>query len=408
MVVKIFYYGDNMSRDKDNHDNKNNTKNTVIKECSMPLYGMMWENFFKKTNLVQDSLSKYQSINDFKTSYKNSIKDLNVYYRKDNENNTNFLLDEINKQNVVFDLYSPSKKLIVELKLSVNAITYKDIAYLFYFRDHHLHFLFFLPFQRTSEFEDFFYRRIEHLVTNFNTLLNDMAQKLDFNDVKNRIKIITRYDLPIFPDISMQLEKLEPYLPQPPYKCHYCPDGKIFNDIYSLENHINCIHKKIKELCYYCNIEYSWGSLPTHIKRIHEQKKQQCPFCSRFYCYGTLQLHIRIVHEERKVACDLCGKIVSEGTLNAHMSRIHEKRKKKCLICNKFISSDHYSAHIQNVHEKRTRLCEKCNKLIPFDQFLAHDKRVHKKLKQVCKICNKVLSYGHLSRHMKRKHPELT
>ena len=203
---------------------------------------------------------------------------------------------------------------------------------------------------------EYFYKKIEHLVTNLYALLDDTFQKLDFNEVKNRIQLLTRNGLLIFPNISMELEKLEPYLPQPPYTCLYCPDGRIFNDIYSLENHINWIHKKLTEIWIYCNEEWSWSSLSTHIKRIHEQRKEQCPFCSWQYIYGTLYIHIRIVDEQRKVQCSLCPRLVSEGTLKTHIIRIHEKRKKSWPICHKLISVDHISAHIQNIHNKRIKI----------------------------------------------------
>ena len=101
-----------MSVDK---DNTNTIKNTAVKAFSLPVYGMMWDKFFKNTDSALESLYTFYSMNDFKTNYKCSIEKLNIYYKKNNESNYTFLIDEIKKQTVVFDIFSPSKNIIVEL-----------------------------------------------------------------------------------------------------------------------------------------------------------------------------------------------------------------------------------------------------------------------------------------------------
>ena len=88
-------------------------------------------------------------------------------------------------------------------------------------------------------------------------------------------------------------------------KCDQCEQDFAHSD--GLRNHVNRIHKGIKEICQYCNKKVSY--LKAHIAQYHEtDKKFGCNDCEKSFSRRTsLKIHIERVHERQKNhKCDRC------------------------------------------------------------------------------------------------------
>ena len=137
-------------------------------------------------------------------------------------------------------------------------------------------------------------------------------------------------------------------------KCDECSQDFAHSD--GLRNHVNRIHKGIKEICQYCNKKVSY--LKAHIAQYHEtDKKFGCNDCEKSFSRRTsLKIHIERVHERLKNhKCDRCDKMFSDkGNMLKHIACVHDGLKPyNCEYCGKaYGQSNDLKRHIQKVHLK--------------------------------------------------------
>ena len=89
------------------------------------------------------------------------------------------------------------------------------------------------------------------------------------------------------------------------YKCTKCANGHPYKTKAAYDNHMNSVHKGVKEECLECGKKFSARSLVLHRLRSHPQKPLlHCPQgeCRlKFALRGDLHHHIRRVHPEIEV-----------------------------------------------------------------------------------------------------------
>ena len=140
----------------------------------------------------------------------------------------------------------------------------------------------------------------------------------------------------------------------------------------NLINHVNLIHKKIKDhQCEACGKSFGTKQYLTfHIKSVHKKLEyiHKCEICEkRFMNKGLLLSHIKIVHDKiREFSCDMCAQLFNRKShLTSHIRSIHEKVKAaKCEICGKpYANQRGLRTHMNSVHfNVREYQCHVCTK----------------------------------------------
>ena len=390
-----------------------NTSTNSDEEVDYRIYGILWENYIKNDMKAKQALANYYQISVDKLAFAQS-KDKPENYKNiftstndiKSRIKTKFINKEKEKNKLVFDCYIKNRKIIIDMKLSsVKAIGLKDIAYMYYFPDHQLHFFFFTPINHTNNLNKYFKKRINDLVKKFNGCLELTAKKLEIKDIQEKTKLITRNDLMNFPLLTESLTVLEEYLPQPPYLCQECEKHEEFVSFSGLTSHIKRVHLKLKQKCDECEKSVLYGSLSDHKKIEHLKIKERCDECGREDIpYGKLTDHKKIEHLKLKEKCDECGREdIPYGKLSDHKKAMHLKLKVKCDECGREdILYGNLYTHKKMEHLKLKVKCDECGKEFPYRKFFDHKKKVHLKLKQKCDECGgEDIHYGKLNDNIK-------
>lgn len=369
------------------------------------LYGILWEHYVSKNTEQLQSLLDYYNIDFTHIFFSKKMDvplDVETIYQKKAIQAIEY---ELHRKYVIFDGYIPSKKIILEMKLSTfGAIGLKDIAYLYYFKDYQLHFLFFIPSKNTASINNMFVKRIKQLVANYNRFLKASAPRLDINDVLGRVKLITRSDLPNFPDLNEEFIILERALYSPPYICNVCPD-KEFSDHYALVDHIHSKHDPQKIPCPECDEVFaSKRERLDHLRKDHGGK-QTCDICGKeTQNKKALTEHMYQSHNQRK--CEECGKVCkSPKALLKHRGRAHKNGKFICQDCNKVFSILFDLTKHKSAFHSGEQSCDLCGKIYKNKQYLyQHKSGVHSG-EQTCDICGTLCKSKYaLRKHKKRQH----
>ena len=234
-------------------------------------YGIMWEYFLKTNISAKKYLYSYYNTTEILFAKRITIdKTLTQIYASNTTNNA-FIDKELDKSYVVLDAHIPSKKIILEFKLSLETITLKDIAYIFYFPDHELHFLLFIPGSIDLTFEKVFKKNLRHLLNRFIKRLKLNMQKFDPKEILEKIKLINRNGIEGFPVLDDNLKTLENYFPIRAYICEFCEDNHEFSTYLHYVNHKRRKHDSNSYPCELCgSVLANKLSLKNHIFDIHK------------------------------------------------------------------------------------------------------------------------------------------
>jgi len=161
----------------------------------------------------------------------------------------------------------------------------------------------------------------------------------------------------ILPNLRMHLRhhfgknysKPENYDKEKTLSCPTC--NKTFEKQKSLQDHILCIHKKIKPFkCSTCERAFiNARQLKYHERHIHlEKKKHGCPHCSNRYSARVDLISHLIVHtEEWPYHCEICRKRFRwKSSVRDHMEMHKTGKTVKCEKCNiEFITKKDLRKH---------------------------------------------------------------
>ena len=116
--------------------------------------------------------------------------------------------------------------------------------------------------------------------------------------------------------------------------CEFC--GQILKDIYYLKNHIDHVHRKVKNFqCDQCNVRFSRKQqLVTHIEKAHMNiNKYKCHLCDfkTNLSKNRLETHIKIKHMKNSTfECRHCTFVTTiYKRLRTHVTKIHAPLKQK-------------------------------------------------------------------------------
>ena len=209
---------------------------------------------------------------------------------------------------------------------------------------------------------------------------------------------------------KIEPEEVESEPVKPGVICGECFSS--FPSNYALQEHINVIHKRLKEhTCDVCSKSFGRKSgLVKHMKFVHP-KSFKCKECVVTPCEHDL----KIVHgNSKRFPCDLCSSTFKRKyDLSAHKKYVHEKEKPfLCPFCAKEIARKaDLETHIRLVHDMlKPYYCDQCGKSFgTLPNLRTHIKDVHVKIASIpCPKCDKVFISNQRQRdHIKYVHDKV-
>lgn len=146
--------------------------------------------------------------------------------------------------------------------------------------------------------------------------------------------------------------------------CPYC--SKTFKYRASVEEHIKCVHKKIKPFkCSKCDKTFSLKAyLKSHELSHTDIFPFKCEYCERrFRRRNKLNIHTEIHTTKPELLCPICHRgQKSKEELEEHIKN-HDYKRLQCISCGKLFSrnsnlTDHYNAVHLKLRPFKCQYCE--------------------------------------------------